>query len=71
MGSLISGKMWKTSINGFEYGKRHPFSSDDGGILEGVSSLHSWIKKNTMVPPTEKMKKLRALYDDVHKYIYE
>ena len=65
---LISSRMWKPSTNGFENGKRHTFS-DEGRILEGVSSLHSWIKKNTMVPPTEKMKKLRALYDEVYKHI--
>ena len=71
---VVSNKMWKNSINGFDNGRRNiplfSIASDDGGILEGVSSLHSWIKKNTVIPPTEKMKKLRSLYDDVSSSFY-
>ena len=67
LNKLVSNKMWRFSSSGSETG-RGPLLSDDGGILEGVSSLHSWIKKNTLIPPTEKMKKLRSLYDDVSIY---
>ena len=67
---VVSSRTWKNSINGFDNGRKNiplfSVASDDGGILEGVSSLHSWIKKNTVIPPTEKMKKLRSLYDDVN-----
>lgn len=38
------------------------------GILEGISSLHSWIKTQTMIRPHPKMGrggKLAGLYDEV------
>ena len=39
---------------------------DDHGILEGISSLHSWIKSQTMIKPNQKMKgKHAAMYDEV------
>lgn len=39
---------------------------DEHGILEGISSLHSWIKSQTMIKPNQKMKgKHAAMYDEV------
>ena len=38
---------------------------DADKILEGVSSLHSWIKKQTVIPQTTKMRHIRSTYDDV------
>ena len=45
-------KSSKTSITS---GKQQPVSVDDGnhGILEGISSLHSWIKTQTMIRPAK------------------
>ena len=43
---------------------------DEHGILEGISSLHSWIKSQTMIKPNQKMKgKHGAMYDEVIKII--
>ena len=37
------------------------------GILEGISSLHSWIKTKTMIRPHPKMRgKQGGTYDEVH-----
>ena len=51
----------------FENGER---SDKEGwreadGILEGVSSLHSWIKNQTIIRPTTKMSHIRSMYDEV------
>ena len=35
------------------------------GILEGVSSLHSWIQKQTLIRPHQKMTQIRREYDYV------
>ena len=35
------------------------------GILEGISSLHSWIKTQTMIRPTKLGKKKDDSFDDV------
>ena len=35
------------------------------GVLEGVTSLHSWLTKQTMIFPTKKMSRYRSLYDNV------
>ena len=35
------------------------------GILEGISSLHSWIKTQTMIRPTKLGKKREDSFDDV------
>ena len=34
-------------------------------ILDGISSLHSWIKKGTLIPPTQKMTRIRDEIDGV------
>ena len=38
---------------------------DAQGILEGISSLHSWIKTHTDVQPTPKMISMRHEMDGV------
>lgn len=41
---------------------------DSHGILEGISSLHSWIKTQTMIRPHQKKGgKHGAVYDEVKK----
>ena len=35
------------------------------GILEGISSLHSWIKTQTMIRPTKLGRKKDDSFDDV------
>ncbi len=45
-------------------------AGDQHGILEGISSLHSWIKTQTMIRPQPRMGgrgggKLAGLYDEV------
>ena len=43
-------------------------ADDQHGILEGISSLHSWIKSQTMIKPNQKMKgKHAALFDEASK----
>ena len=45
-----------------------PGQDDQHGILEGISSLHSWIKSQTMIKPNQKMKgKHTALFDEASK----
>lgn len=41
--------------------------SEANGILEGISSLHSWIKTQTMIRPTPKISrgKLSGTYEEV------
>ena len=39
------------------------------GVLEGVTSLHSWLTKQTMIFPTKKMSRYRSLYDNVRLYL--
>ena len=65
-GASALGKM-----NFGPFGKRgvaKPGKGDDEhGILEGISSLHSWIKSQTMIKPNQKMKgKHAAMYDEVN-----
>ena len=49
---LPGKKSSKTSISS---NKQQPVVVDDGnhGILEGISSLHSWIKTQTMIRPAK------------------
>ena len=71
----------KMDLNAF--GKKTPFgkkgmgafgkksgSGNDGeshGLLEGISSLHSWIKSQTMMKPgMKKMGKIEPAYDPVY-----
>ena len=35
------------------------------GILEGISSLHSWIKTQTLIAPTKSMSRIRDELDHV------
>ena len=35
------------------------------GILEGISSLHSWIKTQTLIAPTQHMNRIRDEIDNV------
>ena len=58
----MGGKMWKSSLPSV---KKDDIGTANG-ILEGVSSLHSWIKK-TNVLPTAKMSHIRSQYDEVKK----
>lgn len=38
------------------------------GILEGISSLHSWIKTQTMIRPQAKLgRRIGGLFDEVRK----
>ena len=37
------------------------------GILEGISSLHSWIKTQTMIRPHPKMQRGKAGYEEVKR----
>ena len=39
------------------------------GVLEGVTSLHSWLTKQTMIFPTKKMSRYRSLYDNVRLHL--
>ena len=39
------------------------------GVLEGVTSLHSWLTKQTMIFPTKKMSRYRSLYDNVRPHL--
>ena len=38
---------------------------DEHGLLEGISSLHSWIKSQTMIRPNRKAKTNQDVYDPV------
>ena len=57
------------------HGKKSAASNDPGdkephGILEGISSLHSWIKTQTMIRPHSKVRsKQGGTYDEVHNII--
>ena len=74
--ALLPRDKWKFSLKsdsslGSELSPRWDVSSgatDDapkGGVLEGVTSLHSWLTKQTMIFPTKKMSRYRSLYDNV------
>lgn len=58
------------------FGKRGPVkpgqaADDQNGILEGISSLHSWIKSQTMIKPNQKMKGKHApMFDEASKILY-
>ena len=62
----------RTGGGGFGHGKRSAANNDPGdkeshGILEGISSLHSWIKTQTMIRPHSKIRsKQGGTYDEVH-----
>ena len=45
-------------------------TDDSHGILEGISSLHSWIKTQTMIRPHPKggRGKQGQIYDEVSKF---
>ena len=40
-------------------------SKEEHGLLEGISSLHSWIKSQTMIRPNRKAKRDQDVYDPV------
>ena len=58
-------KRWRSPLSSGSSGRRSPGGEDAHGILEGVSSLHSWIKRQTMIRPTHKMSQIRSQYDKV------
>ena len=59
---------------GGRFGKRSMVANESGdkeshGILEGISSLHSWIKTQTMIRPQSKIRsKQGGTYDEVSVY---
>ena len=73
-GNILDKKGGGTSalgkMNFGPFGKRGGLAKpgkgdDEHGILEGISSLHSWIKSQTMIKPNQKMKGKTAMYDEV------
>ena len=64
-------KRWRSPLSSGSSGRRSPGGEDAHGILEGVSSLHSWIKKQTMIRPTHKMSQIRSQYDKVRFFLLE
>ena len=66
-GNLVSRKMGKNVFEHGQWSKKEGWREADG-ILEGVSSLHSWIKNQTVIPPTTKMSHIRSTYDEVNKF---
>ena len=64
-------KRWRSPLNSDSSGRKSPGGEDAHGILEGVSSLHSWIKKQTMIRPTHKMSQIRSQYDKVRLFLLE
>ena len=67
-GAAAFGKM---SFGAFgKRGVAKPGQDDQHGILEGISSLHSWIKSQTMIKPNQKMKGKHApMFDEASKII--
>ena len=69
-GAKAGGKAPKKSTSGAGDGKEEAH-----GILEGISSLHSWIKTQTMIRPHPKSGarggKPGALYDEVKKVVMD
>ena len=66
MGAL--GKKTPFGKKGFGgFGKKAPKDEEPNGLLEGISSLHSWIKSQTMMKPGKKMMgmKMEHAYDPV------
>ena len=67
--------MGRAGVGGIGHGKKSTSANDQGdkeahGILEGISSLHSWIKTQTMIRPHSKVRsKQGGTYDEVC-YIY-
>ena len=59
----MSSKMWKNSVQNSQNSNKDDIGNANR-ILDGVSSLHSWIKK-TNVLPTAKMSHIRSQYDEV------
>ena len=61
-GKMGIGAFGKKALPGMDSGNK-----EDHGLLEGISSLHSWIKSQTMMKPTTKMRgKHEQIYDMVH-----
>ncbi len=60
----------------FGMGGKKAAAAGDGqeahGILEGISSLHSWIKTQTMIRPHPKMGRGQkgAIYDEVTNCVH-
>ena len=78
--SLLPRETWKFSLKsdsslGSELSPRWHVPSgatEDApavGVLEGVTSLHSWLTKQTMIFPTKKMSRYRSLYDNVRLHL--
>ena len=65
-GKVVSRKMEKHRLGNGEWSDKEGWREADG-ILEGVSSLHSWIKKQTVISPTTKMTYLKHVYSDLRK----
>ena len=54
----------KMGLGGF--GKKAAAANDDHGLLEGISTLHSWIKSQTMIKPNARGgRKHEPLYEQV------
>ena len=62
-----SGGFGKAGLGAFgKRGAAEQLDKDQHGILEGISSLHSWIKSQTMIRPNQKPKGRRGdMYDEV------
>ena len=60
-----------TGAGGTGYSKRSvvtpdPPEKESHGILDGISSLHSWIKTQTMIRPNSKVRGNKGgIYDEV------
>ena len=72
MGAL--GKKTPFGKKGFGgFGKKAPKDEEPNGLLEGISSLHSWIKSQTMMKPGKKMMgmKMEHAYDPVILFLVD
>ena len=61
-GTLGSQIKWAKSFKPMAQQEKIPGTN---GILGGVSSLHSWIKSQTIIQPTAKMSRIRQEIDAV------
>ena len=66
-GGVAAAPFGKMSIGAFgkRGGPKAAQVDDQQGILEGISSLHSWIKSQTMIKPNQKMKGKGQMYEEV------
>ena len=66
-GGAAAAPFGKMSIGAFgkRGGPKAAQVDDQQGILEGISSLHSWIKSQTMIKPNQKMKGKGQMYEEV------